>query len=258
MKRNTVLLFLLILLAASFMGAQEKPNIVLVFMDNFGYGELGCYGGGITRGAPTPRIDKLASQGIRLTNFNVEAQCTPSRAALMTGRYAIRSGCGSVPITTGMYGLTQWEVTMAEMLSNAGYATGMFGKWHLGHTKGRFPTDQGFDEWYGIPNSTDESLWPDQPQFNEVVKENLSPYAVPEYIYDAKKGSDPKKVKVYDSVARPVIDRECTDRAKDFIKRQARRASHSSPSCLTRRCTCPSSRARSSRVRAATATGATC
>jgi len=160
--------------------AESKPNIVLIFMDNFGYGELGVYGGGITRGAPTPRIDTLAEEGIRLTNFNVEAQCTPSRSALMTGRYAIRSGNGSVPITTGMYGLTQWEITMAEMLSDAGYATGMFGKWHLGHTKGRFPTNQGFDEWYGIPNSTDESLWPDQPQFNEVVKENLSPYAVGE------------------------------------------------------------------------------
>ena len=157
--------------------AQEKPNIVLIFMDNFGYGELGVYGGGITRGAPTPRIDRLADEGIRLTNFNVEVQCTPSRAALMTGRYAIRSGNGSVPITTGMYGLTQWEITMAEMLSEAGYATGMFGKWHLGHTEGRFPTDQEFDECYGIPNSTDESLWPDQPQFNAVVKEELSPYA---------------------------------------------------------------------------------
>ncbi len=145
--------------------AQEKPNIVLIFMDNFGYGELGVYGGEITRGAPTPRIDRLATEGIRLTNFNVEVQCTPSRAALMTGRYVIRSGNGSVPITTGMYGLTQWEITMAEMLSDAGYATGIFGKWHLGHTEGRFPTDQGFDEWYGIPNSTDESLWPGQPQF---------------------------------------------------------------------------------------------
>jgi arylsulfatase len=202
--------------------AAKKPNIVLIFMDNFGYGELGCYGGGITRGAPTPRIDKLADEGLRLTNFNVEAQCTPSRAALMTGRYAIRSGCGTVPITTGMYGLTQWEVTMAEMLSDAGYATGMFGKWHLGHTEGRFPTDQGFDEWYGCPNSTDESLWPDQPQFNTVVKENLSPYAVPEYIYEGKKGRTPKKVKIYDSALRPEIDREITDRAKDFIKRQAK------------------------------------
>ena len=220
--RVMLAIILVVIFSVSVEAAESKPNIVLIFMDNFGYGELGVYGGGITRGAPTPRIDTLAKEGIRLTNFNVEAQCTPSRSALMTGRYAIRSGNGSVPITTGMYGLTQWEITMAEMLSDAGYATGMFGKWHLGHTKGRFPTDQGFDEWYGIPNSTDESLWPDQPQFNEVVKENLSPYAVPEYIYVGKKGSDPKKLKIYDSAERPEIDRECTDRAKEFIKRQAK------------------------------------
>lgn len=113
----------------------------------------------------------------------------------MTGRYAIRSGNATVPITTGIYGLTQWEYTMAEMLSDAGYATGMFGKWHLGHTEGRFPTDQGFDEWYGIPNSTDESLWPDQAQFNAVVEEGLSPFAVPEYIYEGRKGLAPKKIK---------------------------------------------------------------
>jgi arylsulfatase A-like enzyme len=131
-------------------GQQAKSNIVLVLMDNFGYGELGVYGCGILRGAPTPRIDKLAAEGARLLNFNVEAQCTPSRAALLTGRYAIRTGNGSVPIDTPLYyGLVQWEVTMAEMLTDAGYATGMFGKWHLGHTEGRFPTDQGFDEWYG-------------------------------------------------------------------------------------------------------------
>jgi arylsulfatase len=207
-------------LSLSALAQEKKPNIVFIFMDNFGYGELGVYGGGITRGAPTKRIDALASEGMRLLNFNVEAQCTPSRAALMTGRYAIRSGNGSVPISTGMYGLTQWEHTMAEMLSDAGYATGMFGKWHLGQTKGRFPTDQGFDEWYGIPNSTDESLWPDQPQFNAVVKEGLSPYAVPEYIYDGKKGAPPKKLKVYDSSERPEIDGELTRRAIDFMKRQ--------------------------------------
>ena len=202
--------------------AEEKPNIVFIFMDNFGYGELGVYGGGITRGGATPRIDALASEGMRLTNFNVEAQCTPSRSALMTGRYAIRSGTGSVPITTGMYGLTQWEVTIAELLAGQGYATGMFGKWHLGHTEGRFPTNQGFDEWYGIPNSTDESLWPDQSQFNAVVEENLSPYAVPEYIYEGRKGKRPEKVIIYDSNERPEIDRELTNRAIEFMRRKAR------------------------------------
>ena len=99
MNRQSIFKFI-ILLTIIFMTlsgsalAQEKPNIVFVFMDNFGYGELGVYGGGITRGAPTPRIDRLADEGMRLTNFNVEVQCTPSRAALMTGRYAIRSGNG--------------------------------------------------------------------------------------------------------------------------------------------------------------------
>jgi arylsulfatase len=197
--------------------AAKKPNVVLVFMDNFGYGELGVYGGGITRGSATPRIDALASEGMRLTNFNVEAQCTPSRAAIMTGRYAVRSGNGSVPLETPLYGLTQWEYTMAEMFSDAGYATGIFGKWHLGHTKGRFPTDQGFDEWYGIPNSSDESFWPD----SEYFVDDSHPYGVFEHVMEGRKGTKPKKVKVYDSAARLEIDREITDKAKDFIRRKA-------------------------------------
>ena len=195
----------------------EKPNVVLVFMDNFGYGELGVYGGGITRGAATPRIDTLAAEGMRLTNFNVEAQCTPSRAAIMTGRYAVRTGNASVPLGNPLYGLTQWEYTMAEMFSDAGYATGMFGKWHLGHTEGRYPTNQGFDEWFGIPNSSDESFWPDSPYF----KEGVHPFAVPEYIFDGRKDAEPTKVKVYDSAGRLEMDRMLTDKAKDFMRRKA-------------------------------------
>src|SRR5262249_32321056 len=116
---------------------RGRPNIVFILMDNLGYGELGVYGGGITRGAPTPRIDQLAAQGMRLPNFNVEAQCTPSRSAIMTGRHPIRSGTQSIPIGGGLEGLTQWEVTIAETLSAAGYSTAMFGKWHLGSEQGR-------------------------------------------------------------------------------------------------------------------------
>ena len=127
---------LMTIFLATTSAATEKPNIVLINMDNFGYGELGVYGGGITRGAPTPRIDKLASEGMRLLNFNVEAQCTPSRAALMTGRYAVRTGNGTVPLQTVDYGLTQWEYTMPEMLSDVGYATAHFGKWNLGQSRG--------------------------------------------------------------------------------------------------------------------------
>ena len=114
------LLFLL-LLSGSAATAQDKPNIVLVFMDNFGWGEPGFNGGGIIRGTVTPRLDQLAAEGLRLTNFNVEVQCTPSRSAIMTGRYSIRSGNGVAPLGEGVYGLVQWEVTMAEMLSDAGY-----------------------------------------------------------------------------------------------------------------------------------------
>src|SRR6187455_1187638 len=102
---------------ASAQVADRKPNIVFILADNLGYGELGIYGGGILRGAPTPRIDALATEGMRLLNFNVEAQCTPSRSAILTGRFAIRSGTHSVPIGGGLDGLTQWEVTLAELLS---------------------------------------------------------------------------------------------------------------------------------------------
>jgi arylsulfatase A-like enzyme len=195
-----------------------KPNIVLVLMDNLGYGEIGVYGGGILRGAPTPRIDALASEGMHLLNFNVEAQCTPSRAALMTGRYAVRTGNGSVPLETPRYGLTQWEITLPKLLSDAGYATGAFGKWHLGHTAGRFPTDMGFDEWYGIPNSTDEAYWPESSMF----RPKSDPFAVAEQVMTGRKGEAPKNVKVYDLAERRVIDREITDKAKDFMSSQVK------------------------------------
>lgn len=193
--------------------AQDRPNIVLVFMDNFGWGEPGFNGGGVTRGAATPRLDKLAQEGLRLTNFNVEVQCTPSRSALMTGRYAIRSGNATVPLGEGIYGLVQWEVTIAEMLAEAGYATGMYGKWHLGRTEGRFPTDQCFDEWYGVPNSTDESVYSSLPGFAES--------GVPEtFVIDARKGETPERVRPYDLEYRPLIDRDLTDRAIGFMRRQ--------------------------------------
>src|SRR6516164_3838411 len=109
-------------------GNGNKPDIVFILMDNLGYGEPGVYGGGITRGAATPRTDQLTAEGLRLTNFNVEAQCTPSRSAIMTGRFPIRSGTQSIPIGGGLEGLTQWEVTIAKVLSAVGYTTGHFGK----------------------------------------------------------------------------------------------------------------------------------
>lgn len=211
--KNILLLLTLFISFNSF--SQDKPNIVIVFLDNFGYGEPGFNGGGIIRGAETPRMDQIADEGLRLTNFNVEVQCTPSRSAIMTGRYAIRSGNATVPLGEGVYGLVQWEKTMAEMLSDAGYATAMYGKWHLGRTEGRFPTDQGFDEWYGVPNSTDESLYSSLEGFSESgVNET--------YVMDGVKGSTPKKVRPYNIDYRPIIDRDLTNRALDFMERKAK------------------------------------
>jgi arylsulfatase len=215
-KAKILVLLALLLLQSTALAQDSQPNIVLVFMDNFGWGELGVYGGGILRGAPTPRIDRLADEGMRLLNFNVEAQCTPSRAAILTGRYAIRTGNATIPIETPVYGLTQWEYTMAEMLSGVGYATGMFGKWHLGHTEGRFPTDQGFDEWYGIPNSSDESAWPDDTRF----RPESHPFARAEYVMEGRRGEEPRDIKIYNTEARVRIDGELTDRSIDFMERQ--------------------------------------
>ena len=213
--KNKLLILLISIFTVTSIQAQKKPNIVIVFMDNFGWGEPGFNGGGIIRGAATPRMDKLADEGLRLTNFNVEVQCTPSRSAIMTGRYAVRSGNAKVPLGEGVYGLVQWEVTMAEMLSNVGYNTGAYGKWHLGRTKGRFPTDQGFDEWYGIPNTTDESAWTSLEAFNN---SGLSPG----YVLESEKGSTPSKVRVYDLEYRALIDRELTNRAMGFMEKSVK------------------------------------
>jgi len=198
---------------------KKQPNIVLVLMDNFGYGEVGVYGGGELRGAPTPSIDSIAAEGFQLTNFNVEAECTPSRSSLMTGRYGIRTRQRPEGPPRGIWkGITKWEITLAEMLSNAGYATGMFGKWHLGDTEGHFPTDQGFDEWYGIPNSSDRAFWPDSDSY----RKDSHPDAAFTYITTSKRGEKPKQHEVYGRDKRKTIDREITDHAIDFIKRKAK------------------------------------
>ena len=194
--------------------AANKPNVVVMMVDNLGWGELGVYGGGELRGAPTPRLDKLAEEGMRLQNFNVEPQCTPTRSAFMTGRRPIRSG--TTKVVWGMlYGLTSWEVTMAELMSEAGYATGMFGKWHIGDIPGRFPTDQGFDEWYGVANTTDEAEYSSQFQYDPKV-------GTKPMIAEAFKGEIPRDVKPYDLQARREIDAELNKRAISFMERNVK------------------------------------
>ena len=193
----------------------QQPNVVLILADNLGWGEPGCYGGGALRGAPTPRIDRLAAEGLKLLNFNVESDCVPTRSALMTGRHPIRTGAlQSVPAGLPQ-GIIPWEVTLAQLFSAQGYTTAIYGKWHLGDRAGRFPTDRGFEEWYGIPRTTNESMFTNTPGYDPAV--------VPlPYIMEGKRGEEARNVKVYDLDARRVIDADLTERAKAFMRREAK------------------------------------
>ena len=133
---------------------EKKPNIVIFFTDDQGYADVGVYG---AEGFETPNLDKLATEGIRFTNFYVAATvCTPSRAALLTGKYPKRVGLHeSVIFPFSTHGLDPKEITLAELLKEQGYATSIVGKWHLGHEAGFMPNDQGFDSFYGVPYSND-------------------------------------------------------------------------------------------------------
>jgi arylsulfatase len=191
------------------------PNIVLILADNLGWGELGCYGGGALRGAPTPRIDRLASEGTRFLNFNVESDCVPTRSALMTGRHPIRTG-GLQSVPAGLpQGIHPWEITLAQLISGRGYATAMFGKWHLGDREGRYPKDRGFDQWYGIPRTTNESMFTSTPGFDPSVVE------IP-HVMEGRSGETARNVEVYDLEMRRRIDAELVARGNDFMRRQCK------------------------------------
>lgn len=150
------LLSAIFLLVPCLTQAVDKPNIVVVFTDDQGYGDLSCYGHPTIH---TPHIDKMATEGMKLTQFYVASSvCTPSRAALQTGCYPKRVSLHKNVIhPKHTHGLHPDEVTLADMLRSNGYATGLFGKWHLGHSEGMLPLDQGYDTWFGIPYSNDMS-----------------------------------------------------------------------------------------------------
>jgi arylsulfatase len=135
---------------------DSPPNVVLIFMDDMGYGDIGSYG---ARGYSTPHLDRLASQGMRFTDFYAsQAVCSASRAALLTGCYSERVSILGALGPGSEIGLHPQEETLAELLKARGYATGIFGKWHLGHRREFLPLQHGFDEYLGIPYSND--MWP--------------------------------------------------------------------------------------------------
>ncbi|KAL4959671.1 arylsulfatase [Aspergillus stella-maris] len=192
----------------------NRPNIVLILADNLGWGELGCYGGGILRGAATPRIDKLASEGLLLHNFNVESDCVPTRSALMTGRHPIRTGCRQSVPAGFPQGLSEWENTLAECLKKNKYATAHHGKWHLGDIPGRYPSDRGFDTWFGIPRTTDET------QFTSALGYTPEVAELP-YIMKGKARVRSENVCIYDLEKRRLIDEMLVDQSKEWLTQQA-------------------------------------
>ena len=198
--------------------SQRPPNFVVIFCDDLGYGDLGSFGSKTIR---TPHLDRMAQQGQRWSQFYVGASvCTPSRAALMTGRLPIRSGmCSSrrrVLFPNSKGGLPQAEVTIAEALKQRDYVTACVGKWHLGHLPEFLPTAHGFDSYYGIPYSNDMGLTP-QPK----GKKRLAYYAANRAVDLAYWGRVPlmEGAKI---IERPVdqtsLTRRYTERAVQFIQ----------------------------------------
>ncbi|HMQ28986.1 MAG TPA: sulfatase-like hydrolase/transferase, partial [Acidimicrobiales bacterium] len=148
----------------------KKPNVLIVLFDDVGWGDFGCYGGGVMAGAPTPHIDRLARDGLLLTSCYSEPSCTPSRASIMTGRHPMRHGL-LIPPMYGMPGGLEGEVVLADLLSRAGYVTQAVGKWHMGENLASQPQHVGFDDFYGFLSVSD------------MYTEWRAPYFFPEVVY---------------------------------------------------------------------------
>ena len=209
---NRSIFTLLFVLVAAFTGlstafAQGRPNVVYVLVDNWGWGDIGVQGSTVA----TPRVDDFAAQGLRLTNFNVQNQCTPTRSAIMTGRYPIRMGTQKVAAPGEPDGMSPWEYTIAELLSDAGYATALYGKWHVGSKVGRHPNDLGFDEWWGINEGSNAASYTSTPQFDPAVAE------IPHF-WTGIRGQPSRKTEVYDIAAKATMDSRSTAKTIGFIK----------------------------------------
>ncbi len=196
---------------------SAKPNIVILFIDDMGYGDIGPFGNQVNQ---TPHLDRMAEEGIKFTQFYVaNTACTPSRSALLTGTYAHRIGMdggnGNLVVTFpgDKRGLNPNEITIAEMLRENGYATGCFGKWHLGDQPQFMPLAQGFDTYFGIPYSND--MWPLHTSKNPITKRKYEPLPV--------MSQDQAVAHVEDGVDQSLLAEVFTDKAIAFIKKNQKK-----------------------------------
>src|ERR1700751_81582 len=179
---------------------NKKPNFVMIMTDDVGWGDLGSYGGGIMRGAPTPNLDRMAAGGMRFLNYYGQASCTAGRASFITGLIPIRTSLSSVLVPGDPNGLTAETPTIAEFLKKAGYSTVQLGKWHLGDRPETFPTAHGFDEMYdmlpyyaGVYAYDNLALHPNFPTSDAEFMSMWSKVNLAEW--EAKAGERPKIVK---------------------------------------------------------------
>ena len=220
MKRKLTFIALLALLTQVAIAA-DKPNVVIMLGDNVGYGDIGAYGAGEVRGMPTPRIDSIASQGLRLTQYLVEPACTPSRTALMTGRYSQRVGLGTVIIANTPNTLQANEVTLGKLFKSRGYATALVGKWHLGASEISWPTRQGFDEYHvGVLETTDGTLYRESMQRAGMPEAAIA--ATEPYIWESEANGNLMKVRPYTVEYRGQIEGDIAKASVEFIERQAK------------------------------------
>ncbi len=200
--KHTLLSLAALLLLATSAPAADTPNVVLIFTDDQGYGDIGCFG---AKGFETPNLDRLAKQGVRLTDFHVsQPVCSASRASLMTGCYANRVGIHGALGPNARHGIHADETTLAEVCKSKGYATGMVGKWHLGHHPQFLPTRHGFDSYFGLPYSND--MWPHHPEAKKGTYPNL-PLFENEKVIDADVTPEDQ----------PKLTTQYTERAVKFI-----------------------------------------
>jgi arylsulfatase len=198
-----------------------KPNVVIMLADNVGYDDLGCYGAGEIRGMPTPRIDQFASEGLRLTQFFVEPGCTPSRAALLTGRYSQRAGLGTIIVGGTPNTLQPSEVTLGKLFKSQGYRTGVIGKWHLGSSEISWPTRQGFDEYHvGVLETTDGTLYRDGMTRAGMPEAAIA--AVEPGIWESDATGNLTKVRPYTVDYRRQVEGDIANASVEYITRQAK------------------------------------
>jgi arylsulfatase len=219
--KNKLAFIALLALVTQVANAADKPNVVIMLGDNVGYGDIGAYGAGEVRGMPTPRIDSIASHGLRLTQYLVEPACTPSRAALMTGRYSQRLGLGTVIIANTPNTLQASEETLGELFKSQGYATALAGKWHLGASEQSWPTKQGFDELkVGVFESTDGTLYREGMQRAGLPEAAVA--ATEPWIWESDGAGGVKKVRPYTVDYRAQVEGDIAKASVDFIERQAK------------------------------------